>query len=65
MTRNKEAAKLIKAIRKAGGEVEQRGVGQLKVTGPDGSAFVGDSVTAGRAWKETVSKIERYTGLRL
>lgn len=65
MVRSKEAKQMIKKIREAGGEVEDLGQGKIRVTGPKGTAMVGDNVTAGRALKATYRTIERYTGLEM
>lgn len=65
MVRNKEARQLIKVIEAAGGTVEQTGPGKLRVHGPDGTAMIGDRVTAGRAMTEARKTIARYTGLVL
>lgn len=63
MPRNKETRDLIKKIKAAGGAVEDRGHGKIRVTGPKGTAYIGDSIAAGRAMKEARSNIKKYAGL--
>lgn len=63
MVRSKEARELIKLIKKAGGTVEESGVGKIVVHGPKGTARIGDRVTAGRAMTEARRTIARDAGL--
>lgn len=64
MVRRKEARELIKRVEAAGGQIEEAGVGKLKVTGPAGTAYVGDNLQ-GKERIRAAKTIERHTGLEL
>lgn len=62
--RSKEARQIERAVVKAGGTVERTGKGHLKITGPNGVAFVA-SDPGSNAMRTTLRTIERQAGLEL
>lgn len=66
--RSKAARDLVKAIRKAGGQVERSGVGRLTVTGPRGTVVIQEPSTETRRDLRSSSAgklIAEQTGLEL
>jgi len=66
--RSSAARDLVKAIRKAHGEVERVGTGRLKVTGPNGSVVIAEPSTETRRDLRSSSAarlIAERTGLEL
>lgn len=66
--RSGAARKLVQAIRKAGGEVERTGRGQIKVTGPAGNITIHEPANDTRRdlrGDSAIQKITEATGLDL
>ena len=62
----REAARIIRAVRRLGGEVELSANNHLLVIGPDGSrALVASHLNGPRSFRNAVTLIRRQTGMRL
>lgn len=62
----RDAARIIRAVRKAGGDVGLTANGHLRVVGPDGrSTVVGSKYGCPRAFRNAMSKIRNHTGMAL